>query len=143
MNGGQRIWRQALGLVLSLSLTGTTAAGRMVLDPGVVDHVVAGTDMMVSPGAWATLDMALGDYRIEVTSGEVSVVFTADRQAMAAGEIRLISAGTVFGLFNPGAGPATLRISVLTMDQPGGRKVAWWGVLACCCWQGAAEEQVA
>ena len=127
MNGRQRKGRLALGLVLGLSLGSTTWAGRMVLDPGVIDHVVAGTDMMVSPGAWAKMDMALGEYRIEVMSGEVSVVFTADRQVMSAGEIRLIPAGTAFGLFNPGTGPATLRISVLTMDQPDGRKVVWWG----------------
>ena len=127
MNGRQRKGRQALGLLLSLSLTGTTAAGRMVLDPGVVDHVVAGTNMRVSPGAWARMDVALGEYRLEVMSGEVSVVFTADRQVMSAGEIRLIPAGTAFRLFNPGVGPATLRISVLTMDQPNGRRVVWWG----------------
>lgn len=127
MNRRQREGRLALALVLGLSLGSTTWAGRMLLDRGVIDHVVAGTDMMVSPGAWAMMDMALGEYLIEVMNGEISVVFTANRQVMTPGEVRLIPAGTAFGLFNPGAEPATLRILVLTIDQPDSRKVMWWG----------------
>lgn len=111
------------GLVLGLSLGSTTLAGQMVLDPGVVDHAVTSetvtTDMLVAPGAWARLDMALGEYRIEVMTGEVSVVFTDRRQTVLAGDTHLISAGTAFGLLNTGADPAHLRISVLALTLAG------------------------
>ena len=111
-----------MGLVLSLALSSPSLAGRMVPDPGVVDHVatpVATTDLLVAPGAWARLDMTLGEYRIEVVSGEVSVVFTADRRTITAGDTRVIPAGTAFGLLNSGAQPAHLRISLRALPPAG------------------------
>ncbi|THF85439.1 hypothetical protein E7T09_15845 [Deinococcus sp. KSM4-11] len=77
------------------------------------------TDVLVAPGAWARLDMALGEHRVELISGEISVVFTRDRRTMSAGETQVIPAGIAFGLLNTVGEPTHLRISVVAAQLAG------------------------
>lgn len=109
--------------LLTLGSGSVGGAGRMVLDPGEgvpVTAAAARAGALVAAGGTLPLVMALGDHRIEVLDGELTLVLPGGTETLAAGTGRMVPAGTAFQLVNRSAHAARVVVTVQpqVMDAP-------------------------
>ncbi|PNY80740.1 hypothetical protein CVO96_04595 [Deinococcus koreensis] len=95
----------------------------MVLDPGEGVRVTAAAALageLVEAGSTLPLVMALGDHRIEVLDGELTLMLPGGSEVLPAGARRMVPTGTAFQLVNRSAHAARVVVTVQLqrMDAP-------------------------
>lgn len=101
--------------VLTLGAASAGGIGRMVLDPGEGVPVTAAAALAgerVAAGSTLPLVMALGDHRIEVLDGELTLMLPGSSEILIAGTGRMVPAGTAFQLVNRSAHAARVVVTM-------------------------------
>ncbi|GHF39933.1 glyoxylate utilization-related uncharacterized protein [Deinococcus metalli] len=108
------VWSVVLGLGVA------AASGPVRLDPGegarpvstVADTTPWTVTLRIEPGAQAPLRPMMGEYRVSVQSGELTMVMNGVSETVGSGQTRVIAPGTDFRLLNRGDAPAEVQVTL-------------------------------